>query len=88
MLKVCEKKCDECLFTKNRIVSEARMRALLADCAKRDTHFICHKATINGEEVCCRGFYETRTSNLMRIAQRLNWVQLVPVPDDQVAETA
>jgi hypothetical protein len=80
MFKVCEKKCNQCLFTNDRIVDATRMRAILADCAKRDTHFNCHKASINGEEVCCRGFYEARTSNTMRMAQRLNMVQMVPVP--------
>lgn len=81
MLKVCEKKCDQCLFTNNRIVDAARMRTILADCAQRDTHFSCHKATIKDEDVCCSGFYEARTSNLLRIAQRLGLVQMVPVPD-------
>jgi hypothetical protein len=78
MFKVCESKCAQCLFTPERIVSKTRMQDILQDCAKRDTHFICHKSK-DGESVCCRGFYDTKTSNLMRIAQRLGAVQFVSV---------
>lgn len=76
-MEVCEGKCDQCLFTKNRIVSAARVREILRECQQNDTHFTCHKATIAGRDVCCKGFYETRTSRLIRIAQRLNMVRFV-----------
>lgn len=79
MFKVCEEKCTKCLFTKDRVVSKERMADILAECARNNTHFICHEASIAGEEVCCRGFYDTQTSNLMRIAQRLNMVAFVTV---------
>lgn len=82
MLKVCETKCDQCLFTKDRIVSADRMKQILAECARDDTHFICHKASIAGQDACCRGFYETQSSNLLRIAQRLGAVEFIPVPND------
>jgi hypothetical protein len=75
--KVCEKKCAQCLFTENRIVSKSRMAAIIKDCKKNDSHFICHKATIEGKDVCCRGFFETQSTNLIRIAQRLNAIEFV-----------
>lgn len=78
--KVCEKPCDQCLFSKNRIVSGERMKQILNDCKRNDTHFVCHKATIAGKEVCCRGFYDTQTSNLIRISQRLGMVQFIKDP--------
>jgi hypothetical protein len=78
--EVCEKQCDQCLFSPNRIVSKARMAQIVRDCRKQDRHFQCHKASIAGRDVCCKGFYDTQTSQLMRIAQRVNAVKLVPIP--------
>lgn len=79
MFKVCDKPCDQCLFSKDRIVSAARMKQILKDCRESDSHFICHKATIAGKDVCCRGFYDTQTSQGIRIAQRLRMVEMVSV---------
>jgi hypothetical protein len=75
--QVCEGKCDQCLFTKDRIVSAARMRNILQGCRQQDIHFVCHKASIAGRDVCCRGFYDTQTSQMIRIAERLNMVEFV-----------
>jgi hypothetical protein len=81
MFEVCEKKCDQCLFTANRVVSPTRMKQILKECEKKDTHFACHKGTIAGKDLCCRGFYDSGlTSNMMRISQRMDWVRFVPVP--------
>lgn len=85
--KVCADRCEECLFSKTTIVSSAQRREILADCARRDTHFICHKhgygdeGELLGEDVCCRGFYDADPgrTNLMRIAGRLGMVEFVQV---------
>ena len=88
--KVCAERCDACLFSKDTIVSNQRRRELLVECARRDTHFVCHKhgcgttEDLHGENVCCRGFYDANphSSNLMRIAHHLGAVQFVPFPGD------
>lgn len=80
MFKVYEKRCDQCLFSKDRIVSAARRVEILRECVGKDTHFICHKASLNGENVCCRGFFDSQTSNLIRIMGRLNAIEFVPLP--------
>lgn len=79
MFQVRKSKCDQCLFSKNKIVSDARKKDILSQCKKEDTHFNCHKAQLKGGKipVCCRGFYNTATSNLIRISQRLNMVKEV-----------
>lgn len=77
MFKVKKECCNECLFTENRIVSAKRMKDILSGCRKSDTHFQCHKATMDKTDVCCRGFYDKQTSNMIRIAQRLNAVKFV-----------
>lgn len=53
------------------------MVSILKGCKKKDTHFICHKATIAGEEVVCKGFFDTQTSQMIRIAGRLNMIKEV-----------
>ena len=77
MFKVKNQCCNECLFTKNAVVSNKRKKDILNGCKKNDNHFICHKATIEGKDICCKGFYDSQTCNLMRIAQRLDAVEFV-----------
>ena len=48
--------CDECLFSKNKIVSERRKREVLRECYEQGTYFICHKATMAGRAVICCNF--------------------------------
>ena len=75
--KVMSKACEECLFGKNKIVSDKRKAEILAGCESRDSHFICHKGTIVGQDVCCHAFYKTHSTNLIRIARRLNCIEFV-----------
>ena len=77
MFKVEKECCGQCLFGKDKIVSNKRRKDILNDCRKNDSHFICHKATIEGKDVCCKGFYDSQTSNMIRISQRLGMVKFV-----------
>jgi hypothetical protein len=81
MFEVCEKRCDQCLFSANKIVSDSRKTKLLKEIARAQSYFVCHKATINGKETCCRGFYDTMggASQMVRIAERLSAVKFVEV---------
>lgn len=81
MLKVMRDKCVECLFSENRIVRPGRMADIIKDCRKTDNHFICHKATLKNTEAVCRGFYDTQTSQMIRIAGRLNAIEFVEEKD-------
>lgn len=60
--KVQEKNCNNCLFTKNKIVSESRKAEVLERCKKNKTQFICHKASAKKMKVICRGFYDTQAN--------------------------
>jgi hypothetical protein len=82
-LEICEERCNQCLFSENRIVSKTRMAQIVRDCRRNDTFFQCHKHTIAGNDVMCRGYYETQPPRQMqRIAERLNAVQFVPTPKE------
>ena len=76
-MEVKKECCNQCLFSKDKIVSNERRKDILNDCRKSDTHFICHKATIEGKDICCKAFYDNQTSNLIRISQRMNMVKFV-----------
>lgn len=77
MLEVKKKCCNQCLFSKNKIVSDERKKEIITGCLQEDSHFVCHKATIENKEVVCRGFYEKHTSQMIRISQRLGAVKFV-----------
>ena len=77
MFKVKKQCCKQCLFGKNKIVDDERKDSILENCKINDSHFICHEATINKEDVCCKGFYDTQNSSMMRVSSRLNMVEFV-----------
>lgn len=76
--EVMSEPCDQCLMTKNKIVSDARRKQILADTRRRDCFFVCHKATIVGREIACRGHFDaTSGGQLARIAGRLGMIEFV-----------
>lgn len=87
-MEVAERQCNECLFCSSRIVTDERAAEIIRDCAKRDTHFICHKFTLEDgrSQVMCRGHYEAAiagrlpTPRLLAFAQWIGAVQFVPLP--------
>lgn len=81
MLEVCEKQCDQCLFSNNKIVSDSRKKSLLKKIIKEQSMFECHKATIAGKNTCCKGFYDQLGfhSQMIRIADRIGAIKFVEV---------
>lgn len=79
-LQIYDQCCNQCLFSKNRIVSLERKADLIRGFVRKQSHFICHKASIEGKEIVCRGFYDKmgHVSQMVRIAERLNAVQFIP----------
>lgn len=75
---VYERCCRECLFSANKIVSDVRKAEVIASAG--DGHFTCHKASLIGEDVCCRGFYDRGLSLAARLATILGLVEFVPLP--------
>lgn len=85
MFKVYEERCPECLFGKDKIVSDSRRKDILETCRKKDSFFVCHKASLRGENVCCRGFYDAQGSSLIQLAKRLNVASFIPLPDAPIS---
>ena len=80
-LKVCDKMCNECLFTPNRIVEGERKDEILTECLSQDKWFECHKGTIAGTHIICRGFYNMHKNDIwpLRLAQMVNMIEFVEV---------
>lgn len=89
-LRVAAKRCDQCLFSPNKIVSDKRKAEILRKCRREDGFFICHKSSLRGEACVCAGYAEgearsEQRSQMLRIAQRLNMIVLVdPVTGEAV----
>jgi hypothetical protein len=75
--RVAHKRCNECLYTKNKIVGDARKEGLLEGCRTSGKYFICHKATLQGRGVVCRGFFDEENNAACQVAQRLGLVEFV-----------
>ncbi len=80
MLKIQSRQCDQCLFSKRRVVSAERMREIVRKCQRDDAHFICHKT----KDTCCAGFYKRYSTNFIRVMGRLNGIVFV---DPETGET-
>lgn len=89
-MKVFKQCCNNCLLSKDRIVSPQRAKQIVKDCIENQTHFICHKATMNGaQNIVCKKYFDTlgQNSQLIRIAQRLNMIQMVEQTDAEKLPT-
>jgi hypothetical protein len=82
-MKVFETSCKNCLLSPDRIVSPARMKEIVNGCVKNQSHFICHKASQEDENTCCRTFFDKlgQYSQMIRICERLGAIEFVPQPD-------
>lgn len=85
-MKICEKKCDECLFTKNRLVSFERAKELILECLENDQYFICHKSTLKWGTVCCKWFFDKHKRDVLpiRLATSLNILEFVNTDDEPI----
>lgn len=61
------RRCDECLFSSAKIVSDSRKEQILADCRETGNYFICHKDT----KACCRGYYDAGITQNVQVIKRL-----------------
>lgn len=77
---VQKRMCNQCLFSKNKIVSDERKAELLEDCKINNNHFQCHKSTIAGTHATCHGFYKQCTnsaiSNMLEDAGLVDFVDI------------
>lgn len=68
-LKLASRRCDECLFSGDRLVSNRRASRIIRSCVADDVHFVCHKGSFVGQNLHCRGFYDQYKSAAVRYAE-------------------
>lgn len=76
-VKVCEKPCDQCLFSDKKIVTDERKDEILNTCSQDETHFICHKGSIIGQDIVCNGFYRKLTTPYLELMKQLGRIEFV-----------
>ena len=83
--KVYKTCCNNCLFSEDAIVSPKKRVSLLKEISQKQSHFVCHKASMQGEDVCCRKFYDNfgHQSQMIRIAERLGMLKFVDQPNSE-----
>lgn len=69
ILLLAARPCDQCLTTRNRIVPGARAAEIIRDCRARNIHFTCHKGSLLGENIHCRGVHDRYPSLSYRFAR-------------------
>jgi hypothetical protein len=86
--EVMAKRCDQCLYSDAKIVPDDSKAAIIESCVDKGHHFTCHKATLQGWDVACRGFHEAHPGNsaASRMAAALGIV--VPVTEAQLVARA
>lgn len=58
LFQVMATRCDACLFTPDRLVPGSRAAQIITECRETGTHFICHKGSLIGHNICCREFFD------------------------------
>jgi hypothetical protein len=83
IFQVVSSRCNECLFSDNKIVDDDRKQDLIEQTLANNSYFTCHKAMLAGLDLCCRGFFDVHKDNSLvtRLAIRLDLVEFVDLPE-------
>ena len=67
MFDIYDQPCKNCLLSKERIVSPKAVKQIIAECVEQQTHFVCHKSSMEGGDVCCHSFYKKFRGKIAKI---------------------
>lgn len=84
-MKVYKTACQNCLLSRDAIVSPDRRQELIKSCLKSQKYFVCHKASFKGEDVCCKKFYDRYKNRIqsLQLGTRLGLIEEVDQPDNK-----
>lgn len=76
---VRSKRCDSCIFGKNKPVSQRRVDGMVRDADAEGSCIPCHKHLYEDEDIhpVCRGYFDRRSSMTLRLAVELDIVEFV-----------
>ena len=80
------RRCDQCLFGNNKIVSEEAKADVLATAHHNGGFFVCHKASIGGMEGgCCKGYFDKTEDGVVIMVKRMEmpiqWIDPVTLEE-------
>lgn len=84
--EVMSRCCNQCLMTRNKIVSNERRKEILSITNDRDCAFTCHKATIAGRDIACRSHFDLTGGG--RLGRFAFWLGQIVYVDLDTLETA
>ena len=76
-MEVRAKVCNECLFSKAKIVGADRVQDILDLANDSGRAFECHKSTLAGTRAICRAFFDGNHSLVVRLAKMYGWYEYV-----------
>lgn len=66
------KRCDQCLFSDKKIVSDEAKQQILQDIRIKGNFFVCHKASIGGiGGGCCKAFFDQSEDGIVVAVKRM-----------------
>lgn len=87
-LFIASKRCAECLVSKGRIVPGSRAAEIIQTCRREGRHFVCHKGSIAGINLHCRGVHDAiGPSPAYRFGIAIG-VEIIEVDPDQLIPNA
>lgn len=73
--------CENCLFSKDRLISGARAKALVASTrAETGSSFVCHRSQVSGDpEAICAAWWVLFANEdmILRLAQAMHMIKFV-----------
>lgn len=85
MFEVFNKSCNNCLLSKDSIVSPERRKDILDTCKEKQIHFICHLSSIEGGQVCCKKFFDEmgNLSRMIRLCKEFKLIKEIEMPESK-----
>lgn len=84
MKQIFNKPCKNCLFSKDRIVSQERANEIINDCVTQGKFFICHKASMNGKDTACnRFFHQHMNDDISKLMINIGLLEFVEHDDNE-----
>lgn len=87
--KVFSTQCKNCLLSHDRIVSAKRAKEIIQSCAQDQTHFVCHKSSMEGGNTCCKAFFDNfgHLAKNIQLAKWLDVIEWIPQEDSEKLPT-
>lgn len=83
-VRMYDRPCKNCLFSKSRLVTPERAAELINEALRNNSFFVCHQATLNGENIACHAFIQhfRQTNPTLRWVDMNQGFEVIPIDQD------